>query len=517
MSKIRFTFLFCTLIQCVLIGQIEICDNGIDDDNDNLIDINDDDCSCTITTSTSLIPNPSFEELDCCPNDRSELYCATGWIQASAPTTDFLHDCGFSGLDQYPAPRPFPNGDGILGFRDGRISSSDSLDAYWKEYAGACLNSPLQADSAYRFQFDIGFVDQLHSPPIDVTLFGTSSCDYLPFGGGNVAFGCPTRDPNWMKLGNVRVSGGAGNRWVKEFIDFVPDVDILAFALGPSCDTIPNPDGIYYFMDNLILTDLESFDLLIQEVLHPCNDNFSLAVPANSDFEYQWYFEGIALQGEVFPEMMQNYGEGLYQVRIVSGTSCRISSPYDYVIPLFNTADTVAICQGDPFTFGEIELTKSGSYIHTFKTQNNCDSIVSLEFEVIGEHFDTLGITIAPGASFDLGGNSYKEEGEYSLSLKSSLGCDSLILLNLIHYKVFIPNAFSPNDDGVNDLFLPFNAVDEVSSYSMEIFDRWGNLVYQGDAWSGADLPPSIFVYVIKADFINGQSNTFYGSVALVR
>lgn len=503
------------LLPCSLIGQ-EICDNGIDDDNDSLIDINDDDCFCEITTSTSLIPNPSFEELDCCPQDRSQLSCATGWIQASAPTTDFLHDCGFSGLDQYPAPRPFPNGDGILGFRDGRISSSDSLDAYWKEYAGACLNSPLQADSSYRFQFDIGFVDQLHSPPIDLTLFGTTSCEHLPFGGGDVAFGCPTRDPNWVKLGNVRISGGAGNRWVKDFIDFIPDEDILAFALGPACDTIPNPDGIYYFMDNLILTDLESFDLLIQEVLHPCNDNFSLAVPENSDFEYQWYLSGVALQGEVFSEMTQNYGEGAYQVRILSGTSCRISAPYDYIIPVFNTADTVAICQSESYTFGNTDLTSSGSYIHTFKTQNNCDSIVELEFEVIGEHFDTVDMTIAPGQTFELGNQKFEDEGEYSLALTSSLGCDSLILLNLLYYKVFIPNTFSPADEGVNGVFQPFANNDEVRSYDMEIFDRWGNLIYHGNAWDGADYLPNLFVYKIRVDFINGASTTFYGSINLL-
>ena len=64
----------------VIIAQVEICDNAIDDDGDGMIDLNDQDCFCMTPTPESLIPNPSFEEQDCCPSTRSELDCATGWI-----------------------------------------------------------------------------------------------------------------------------------------------------------------------------------------------------------------------------------------------------------------------------------------------------------------------------------------------------------------------------------------------------------------------------------------------------
>ena len=83
---------------------VEICDNAIDDDNDGLIDINDPDCECPIIEPISRIPNPSFEEKNCCPGSRSELNCADNWIQASAPTTDYLHTCGWMGWEQFPPP-----------------------------------------------------------------------------------------------------------------------------------------------------------------------------------------------------------------------------------------------------------------------------------------------------------------------------------------------------------------------------------------------------------------------------
>ncbi len=502
---------------CSVSGQVEICDNGIDDDNDNTIDINDDDCFCQVTTFASLIANPSFEEIDCCPNDKSQLSCATEWIQASTPTADLIHLCDWTGVEEYPPPLPFPDGDGVLGFRNGRVSSNDTLDAEWKEYAGACLLSPLIADSLYQFEFDIGFVNPQISPPAMITLFGSKSCLNLPFGLGDEAFGCPTNSPDWIKLGEVPVTGGAGNRWLKTFIDFIPDEDIEAIAIGPDCEPLIGSDIIYYYFDNLLLTDLASFDFRITEVNHPCDPGFTLAVPDNPDFDYQWYLSGVALAGETSSALRQNYGEGPYQVRILRGASCRISGIYDYVKPSFSSADTVSICAGDIYRFGPSELTSSGSYINTFKTDANCDSTVSLELEVIGEKSDTLEVTIAPGEIFEIGTQSFEEPGAYDITLTSSLGCDSLILLQLLQINVYIPNVFSPNADGINDLFHPSIADNLLESFDMKIFDRWGGLIYQGEEWDGSELSSDVYIYLIEVAFTNGATNVFNGTVTLLR
>ncbi|NNE14742.1 MAG: gliding motility-associated C-terminal domain-containing protein [Saprospiraceae bacterium] len=498
-------------------GQVEICDNGVDDDNDNLIDLNDEDCVCQVVASTSLIPNASFEDLNCCPENKSQLYCANDWIQASTPTTDLIHLCGWTGISEYPPPRPFPDGEGIIGFRDGRFSSSDTLDAYWKEYAGACLINPMQTNTFYRFKFDIGFVDPVISPPINVSLFGTSSCDHLPFGLGNAAFGCPSNSPDWIKLGEVLVSGGAGDTWVNTFIDVTPDADIHAVAIGPDCDPVSNSNIIYYYFDNLQLIDLAAFDLQMTEQLHPCSQDFTLSVPANADFEYQWYLSGVALIGETNAQLSQNYGEGQYQVRILAGSSCRVSTAYDYIKPEFFTSDTVVICSDESYTLGNRDLTTSGFYIDTLLSQNNCDSIVSLNLKVNGQSFDTIEVSIAPGESFEFGANRFSEEGEYVAAIPSSIGCDSLFLLKLIHYNIFIPNIFSPNNDGINDTFFPLSTSSEVRSYTMKIYNRWGNLIFEGDQWDGSNLPPDVFIYIIHVDFINSSSNVFSGSFTLVR
>lgn len=84
-------FLFFSLI---LFSQ-ENCTNGIDDDGDGLIDLNDQECLCNNSSITSIIPNPSFEIKTNCPTTHTQLELATPWIQATTGSSDFFHNCGF--------------------------------------------------------------------------------------------------------------------------------------------------------------------------------------------------------------------------------------------------------------------------------------------------------------------------------------------------------------------------------------------------------------------------------------
>lgn len=93
--------------------------------------------------------------------------------------------------------------------------------------------------------------------------------------------------------------------------------------------------------------------------------------------------------------------------------------------------------------------------------------------------------------------------------------------------KVFVPNAFSPNDDGVNDIFLP-NIACPISEYDFKVFDRWGHLIFsstnQDLGWDGQfkgqPAPATVYVYVLtfKYDDEGDAEQTLeMGDVALVR
>lgn len=91
--------------------------------------------------------------------------------------------------------------------------------------------------------------------------------------------------------------------------------------------------------------------------------------------------------------------------------------------------------------------------------------------------------------------------------------------------KYFVPNAFSPDFDGVNDqLSMLTNC--EFSSFEMQIFDRWGNLVYQSDdptqAWDGTVggqvAAQGIYTVFIDFQFFTERLSELYkGDVLLIR
>lgn len=500
----------------------EICDNAIDDDMDGLIDLNDPDCDCAVIEPISLIPNPSFEDLNCCPSSRSQLNCADIWIQASEPTTDLIHNCGWSGWEEYLPPRPFPDGDGIVGFRDGRIAFMDEVapSPNWKEYAGACLLSPLVAGSRYRFEFDLGFSNRNHSPPINITFFGTTSCENLPFGVGDVRLGCPTNGPNWVRLGDAFVSGNSGNQWVKTSIDVQPTQDIVAIAIGPDCDPRFADYNLYYFFDNLLLADFEAFEFRISGTSHPCADDYLLQMPERDGIEYQWYKDGVALLGETAHRLRQMHGDGDYEVVITEEGMCRVSAAFMHRVPDIRAPARVIICQESTYSFGDRELATSGSYEHTFKSVDNCDSTVILDLTVLGELADTVDAMVFEGETYEIAGFDVRKEGSFELVLESSLGCDSLVLLNLGYYDVFIPTAFSPNDDGINDRFTVLGGDDLAEILSLDVYDRWGNHLSTGKEWDGQKdgrpASPGVFIYVVRLLMEDGGERTFKGSVVLM-
>ncbi len=83
----------------VLCTAQEDCANGVDDDGDSLVDLNDPDCSCFEVSADSLIAD--FEERTCCPSSFTGLgngaECLVNWSPASDATPDYLNVCDFIG------------------------------------------------------------------------------------------------------------------------------------------------------------------------------------------------------------------------------------------------------------------------------------------------------------------------------------------------------------------------------------------------------------------------------------
>lgn len=89
-----------------------------------------------------------------------------------------------------------------------------------------------------------------------------------------------------------------------------------------------------------------------------------------------------------------------------------------------------------------------------------------------------------------------------------------------------VPNAFSPNDDDVNDSFQGVGVFVGMKDFKMEIFDRWGNTVFTSTdptyGWSGfivsagIDAPPGTYVYQVNYLDARNRPKQLYGEVLLI-
>lgn len=89
-----------------------------------------------------------------------------------------------------------------------------------------------------------------------------------------------------------------------------------------------------------------------------------------------------------------------------------------------------------------------------------------------------------------------------------------------------VPNAFSPNNDGHNDLFVLRGWLNNcVSDFSLNVFDRWGEKVFESNdpskSWDGTfrgkTLDPNVFVYFINANVNGGDKIHKKGNISLIR
>jgi gliding motility-associated-like protein len=125
------------------------------------------------------------------------------------------------------------------------------------------------------------------------------------------------------------------------------------------------------------------------------------------------------------------------------------------------------------------------------------------------------------------------ETTEYTLTVTDLFGCtaaDGVTVLIDKRRPVFVPNVFSPNNDGLNDLFSVFAGPSATVVKSFLVFNRWGETVYEyydfepnnpALGWDGRHrdktLDPAVFTWFAEIEFIDGEVELFEGDVVLMR
>lgn len=139
--------------------------------------------------------------------------------------------------------------------------------------------------------------------------------------------------------------------------------------------------------------------------------------------------------------------------------------------------------------------------------------------------FDSLGTSTDENPSFLF--PDIPATYEVCLVASSGFGCTDTICYDVVVNDVeliFVPNAFTPGSDGVNDVFAPVLNF-QPQDYEFSIYDRWGQQFFRsetpGNGWDGVYLgkeaPVDVYVWKLLVTDSEGQKQEYYGHVTLVR
>lgn len=255
----------------------------------------------------------------------------------------------------------------------------------------------------------------------------------------------------------------------------------------------------YYLIDHVWLVTIQD---IVCDTIEVCQDvddlSYTVAPPEIYGLPYslEWYDGDTSFTKEF--TVSGQYGFTLYadDLPIPGQLTVRINPG------ALETEETFTLCAGDT-----LQIEAQNAYLFDqFRWSNGVTS-------------SAIQIT-APGEIWLEASNTCNTYTNYISIIEEQCGCE-----------VFVPNAFSPNNDGANDLFEPqFSCTESyVIHYQLSIFDRWGSLIYSGsemdNKWdgrfNGSNAPSDSYTWTLKYDQDgtrrDTEKNMKSGSLMLIR
>jgi gliding motility-associated-like protein len=246
-----------------------------------------------------------------------------------------------------------------------------------------------------------------------------------------------------------------------------------------------------------------------------CFDNNNGAIQVNATggtAPYRYAINGGALQPSA---LFSNLSAGAYTVEVVDANDCQSMEVIliDAAVPVnVDLGDNQTIVLGDNAVLQAIvNIPLDSIFAVAWTPPYNAENCPQC-----------LEQTVAPYISTT-----------YAIQVTALNGCtdeDRITVLVDRRKQFYVPNVFSPNDDGRNDLFSLFAKPGTVKVFkTFQIFDRWGEKVFSRQqfgaddevAWDGTlngkPLNPGVFVWYVEVEFVDGAVQTFKGDVTLVR
>ena len=302
------------------------------------------------------------------------------------------------------------------------------------------------------------------------------------------------------------VSGGTGPY----------DVVWNTLPAGPAQSALPAGEYFYELTDarncfssgSVLLTEpteiTPDYVLTDPGCAGPLTGSIALGNPTGGAGGYRFHLAG---RSELLapPAALDSLGGGEYTLYLEDANGCGVETPAELtaaLIPQVELGNQLNVALGDIFT------VPLGPF--------NVDSF-----------FFTAGPGLIPDSLTDRPRYQAINSDWFYLTAVSADGCtvsDSLFVTVVKERRVYPPTAFSPNGDGVNDVFRLGTGDDVVSVGNLRVYDRWGGEVFAGPpasvtdvGWDGGEAPTGTYLWSAEVVFLDGVVRELYGNVVLLR
>ena len=222
------------------------------------------------------------------------------------------------------------------------------------------------------------------------------------------------------------------------------------------------------------------------------------------------------------------YNSGIYYDTIRTKENCD-SIHFTLLLTQLKNISVVlneTICDDTVYNFNGNILTSSGSYTDTIVNRFGCDSTVTINLTINPTFYVLIDTQFCIQDSIYLINKIINQEGSNLYTFLNQYNCDSIIdynIVNLCPNNIFVPNSFTPNGDGINDLFIPI-FLDILGNYEFLIFNRWGELIFETnditEGWNGKhkDVYSKSGSYIWKLKYTSqGETKSVIGHVQLLK
>lgn len=351
--------------------------------------------------------------------------------------------------------------------------------------------------------------------------------------------------------------------------------DSYLWSTGDTTQTIaiPNPGTYWVTVSGSGCTATDTIDVLpltapiltLGQDTAVCSQNDVVVLDAGSGFNTYLWNTGDTTQ-------TVSVGPGTYIVTVTNAEGCSAPSSDSATVVINAAAITLAndtVCNpnalvtidaGPGYTSyswsngADTQLINvlPGNYIVTVTNTTGCQDTAAVSIFVqpaVADFYNNLDTTItnvpiqfADSSQAGLGTitnwfwdfgdgstftgqnpqHAYTDTGLFTVSLiiTNSEGCTDTITSEIlvIELPVIVPNAFTPNGDGVNDV-LVFGLLEQFNESKLWVYNRWGTLVYQSNNyknnWDGGSHTAGVYYFILEVNNLGKQK--FHGTVTMLK